>query len=180
MGMLGFMGAVAMTVTVPINPEHCAMPVTALMLTPAGTGIEDIKGPIDHVTGVIAFIGAMLKFPIAVNWTIPFDEFLGSADIGVTVMLCNWRPCIDMEVPPQEIVSKKTADTNRKRITADSLRIDTSRFQTAEKGKGQRKGERIASKYATPPFQGKKQYCGNLQKQVAPIPFFCQARRLNS
>jgi hypothetical protein len=67
MGMLGFMGAVAITVTVPINPEHCAMPVTALMLTPAGTGMEDIKGPIDHVTGVMALIGDMLKFPIAVN-----------------------------------------------------------------------------------------------------------------
>jgi hypothetical protein len=67
MGMLGFMGAVAMTDTVPIKPEHCAMPVTALMLTPAGTGMEDIKGPIDQVTGVTAFIGAMLKFPIAVN-----------------------------------------------------------------------------------------------------------------
>lgn len=102
---------------------------------------------------------------------------MGSADIGVTVMLCNWRPCSDMELPPQEIVSKKTADTNRKRITADSLRIDTSRFQTAEKGKGQRKGERIASKYATPAFPGKKQHCGNLQKQVAQLPFFCQAKR---
>jgi hypothetical protein len=67
MGMLGFMGAVAMTVTVPINPEHCATPVTELMLTPAGTGIEDMRGPIDHVTGVIADIGAILKLPIAVN-----------------------------------------------------------------------------------------------------------------
>jgi hypothetical protein len=67
MGMLGFMGAVAITVTVPINPEHCATPVMELMLTPAGTGMDDMRGPIDHVTGVIDVIGAMLKFPIALN-----------------------------------------------------------------------------------------------------------------
>jgi hypothetical protein len=101
----------------------------------------------------------------------PLDEFLASAAIGVTVMLCNWRPSVDMELPPQETATRKTADINRKRITADSLRIDTSRLQTAGKGKGQRKGERIASKHATPAFQGKKQYCGNLQKQAARLPF---------
>ena len=32
-------------------------------------------------------MGDMLKFPMAVNCTIPSDA-IGSADIGVTVMLC--------------------------------------------------------------------------------------------
>jgi hypothetical protein len=49
------------------------------------------------------------------------------ADEGVTVMLCNCRPCMDMEDPPHEMVSTSTADTNRKNKNADNLRIDTSK-----------------------------------------------------
>jgi hypothetical protein len=66
-GMLGSMGAEAVTVTVPINPEHCATPVMGLMVTPAGAGIEENGIPIDHVTGVAAVMGGMVKFPIAMN-----------------------------------------------------------------------------------------------------------------
>src|SRR5215472_2688539 len=65
---------------------------------------------------------------------------MASAVFGVTVMLCSWRPCIDMEFPPQETVSTSTADTARKRITADNLRIHTSN-ENPRKGKKQRKDE---------------------------------------
>ena len=55
-----------MTITVPVKPEHVAMPVVALMDTPLGV-IPDIEFESDHITGVAAVIGAMLKFPIALN-----------------------------------------------------------------------------------------------------------------
>lgn len=71
----------------------------------------------------------------------PLGKFLASALAGDTVMLCNWRPCVAMEAPPQEMVSTSTADTTRKRIKAENLRIDTSEFQTAEKGNEQRTGK---------------------------------------
>lgn len=66
-GTWGSAGAEAMMKTVPVNPEHWAMPVMELMVTPTGGIDEDIAFPIDHITGVDAVMGAMLKFPIAVN-----------------------------------------------------------------------------------------------------------------
>jgi len=130
------------------------MPVMELMLTPAGAMVE--FGPIsDHVTGTDAVMGAMLKFPIALNWTMPEGKFMAFADMGVTVMLCNWRP-MDM-VPPQETVMTRTAETIRKKARAENLRIDTSN-QVPWKGKVQRKGEGVALKYATPAIGRKKSY----------------------
>lgn len=85
-GMFGSIGAVASTVIIPIKPEHCARPL-ALMLTPIGGGCVENGLPRDHRTGTFADMGDMLKFPMAMNCTIPLDA-IGSADIGVTVMLC--------------------------------------------------------------------------------------------
>jgi hypothetical protein len=56
-------------VTVPINPEHCAKPLTESMLTPEGAGCVEPGIPMDHWTGTASVIGAMLKFPVAVNCT---------------------------------------------------------------------------------------------------------------
>jgi hypothetical protein len=107
------------------------MPVMGLMLTPAGAIVE--FGPIsDHVTGTAAVMGAMLKFPIAENWTMPEGKFMALADIGVTVMLCNWRP-MDMGVPPQETVNTRARDTTRKRIKTGNLRIDTSKLPEGQR-----------------------------------------------
>jgi hypothetical protein len=57
-------------------------------LTPAGTGCAENGFPIDHRTGVIAVMGSILKFPVAVNCTMP-PEFFASAEVGDTVMLCS-------------------------------------------------------------------------------------------
>lgn len=84
--MLGFMGAVAWTVIIPIKPEHWARPF-ALMLTPIGVGCVENGFPSDHRTGTFADMGAMLKFPMAENCTIPLED-IGAAAAGVTVMLC--------------------------------------------------------------------------------------------
>ena len=74
MGMLGSMGAEAMTLTVPINPLHCATPAVEIVTVMGADveamgiiGLEVIGIPSDHITGVAAFMGAMLKFPIAEN-----------------------------------------------------------------------------------------------------------------
>jgi len=78
-------------------------------LTPAGTGCAENGFPIDHRTGVIAIMGSMLKFPVAVNCTMP-PEFFASAKVGDTVMLCSWRAdIVIMELPPQETTIKRTA-----------------------------------------------------------------------
>ena len=124
------------------------------MLTPAGTGCAVNGFPIDHRTGVAAVMGSILKFPMAVNCTMP-PEFLGSAEAGDTVMLCIWRAgIIIMELPPQETTIKRTAAIAGKNnalwvadLRTDDLRtngplmnalrivrIDTSK-STAEKGK---------------------------------------------
>jgi len=84
--MLGSIGAVAWTVIIPIKPEHCARPF-ALMLTPIGVGCVENGFSNDHRTGTFADMGAMLKFPMAENCTIPLED-IGSAVMGVTVMLC--------------------------------------------------------------------------------------------
>jgi len=57
------------------------------MLTPIGAACVENGFPRDHRTGTLADMGAMLKFPMAVNCTIP-PEAMGSAALGVTVMLC--------------------------------------------------------------------------------------------
>lgn len=85
-GMFGSIGAVASTVIIPMKPEHCARPFV-LMLTPIGAGCVENGLPSDHLTGTFADMGAMLKFPMAVNCTMPL-EAIGSAVMGVTVMLC--------------------------------------------------------------------------------------------
>ena len=77
-GMFGSMGAVASIVIVPVKPEHWARPFMST-LTPAGTGCVENGFPIDHRTGVIAIMGSMLKFPVAVNCTMPL-EFFASAE----------------------------------------------------------------------------------------------------
>jgi hypothetical protein len=82
-------------------------------------------------------MGDMLKFPMAENCTMPLED-IGSAVMGVTVMLCIWRvELIIMELPPQEAVSKKAiASKGAKRafefvrknaVRARELRIDTSK-----------------------------------------------------
>lgn len=88
-------------------------------------------------------MGAMLKFPIAENCTMPW-EAIASADMGVTVMLCICRlDAIIIDPPPQEAVIRKVIAAMRtsraveylrgKGLRADDLRIDTS--NSAEKGK---------------------------------------------
>jgi hypothetical protein len=83
-------------------------------------------------------MGAMLKFPMAVNCTI-LPEAMGSAAMGVTVMLCIWRvEGIIMEPPPQEAINRKVIAIKGTRraaeylrtndVRADDLRIDTSKY----------------------------------------------------
>src|SRR5215510_6568288 len=106
-------------------------------LTPAGTGCAENGFPIDHRTAVIAIMGSILKFPVAVNCTMPL-EFFASAEVGDTVMLCSWRAdIIIMGLPPQETIIKRTAAIARKdkglrvadlRVNAlgiEDMRIDT-------------------------------------------------------
>jgi len=82
-------------------------------------------------------MGAMLKFPMAENCTIPLED-IGSAVMGLTVMLCIWRvELIIMELPPQEAVNRKAIATGatsrafeylRKNAVREyELRIDTSK-----------------------------------------------------
>jgi hypothetical protein len=124
-------------------------------LTPAGTGCAENGFPTDHRTGVIAIMGSMLKFPVAVNCTMP-PELFASAEVGDTVMLCSWRAdIVIMELPPQETIIKTTAAIARKNkglwvadlrtddletddplmnaLELEDMRIDTSK-STAEKG----------------------------------------------
>ena len=146
-GMFGSMGAVASIMTIPVKPEHRARPFMST-LTPAGTGCAENGFPIDHRTGVAAVMGSILKFPMAVNCTMP-PEAMASADMGVTVMLCIWRDIIIMELPPQETTIRRAAaiaGKNNALWVADLrtngplmnalriVRIDTSK-STAEKGK---------------------------------------------
>ena len=49
-------------------------------------------GPIDQVTGVAAVMGAMLKFPIAVNCTLLVKDSLAVADEGETEIPTSNRP----------------------------------------------------------------------------------------
>ena len=83
-------------------------------------------------------MGDMLKFPMAENCTMPLED-MGSAAMGLTVMLCIWRvELIIMELPPQEAINKKAiATTGTKRafeylrknaVRAYELRIDTSKY----------------------------------------------------
>jgi hypothetical protein len=140
-GILGSMGAVASIMTIPVKPEHWARPFIST-LTPAGTGCVENGFPTDHRTGVAAVMGSMLKFPMAINCTMP-PEFFASAEVGDTVMLCSWRAdIVIMELPPQETAIKRTAAIAEKRrglalriddLRIDELRIDTSK-STAEKG----------------------------------------------
>src|SRR5215475_8511068 len=102
-----------------------------------------------------AAIGAMLKCPMAMNRTWPDEPCIGSAMEGVTVMLCNCRPCIDMKDPPQEMVSNRTGDINRMRIKVDNLRIRHLQVNCRE-GQENAQGEEFASKYATPAVRRKK------------------------
>ena len=107
------------------------------MLTPIGAGCVENGFPRDHRTGTFAVMGAMLKFPMAVNCTIPLED-IGSAAMGLTVMLCIWRfEVIIMEPPPQETLNRKViAATGTRRaveylrtnaVRIDDLRIDTSK-----------------------------------------------------
>ena len=126
MGMLGSMGETASTVIIPMKPEHWARPL-ASMLTPDGTGCEENGFPRDHRTGTFDVMGAMLKFPMAVNCTIP-PELLASAEAGETVMLCIWREVIIME-PPQEIVISRVAAITGNRKDAEVVRFEVVLFK---------------------------------------------------
>ena len=67
-------------------------------------------------------MGAMLKFPIAENCTMPW-EAIASADMGVTVMLCIWRlDAIIIDPPPQEAVNKKVAIVRKTNKTSEYRR----------------------------------------------------------
>lgn len=90
-------------------------------------------------------MGDMVKFPMAVNCTMPEGKFLASAEAGVTVMLCNWRPVIDM-FPPQETVGRSTAHRAKVRITADNLRIKTPPKRGRE-GKKQRNANMLLQQW---------------------------------
>ena len=107
------------------------------MLTPIGVGCVENGFSRDHRTGTFAVMGAMLKSPMAENCTIPLED-VGSAAMGLTVMLCIWRvELIIMELPPQEAINRKaiaTAGTRRaveylrkNAVRAYRLRIDTSK-----------------------------------------------------
>ena len=66
-------------------------------------------------------MGAMLKFPIAENCTMPW-EAIASADMGVTVMLCIWRLDAIIDPPPQEAVNKKVAIVRKTNKTGEYRR----------------------------------------------------------
>jgi len=132
-GMLGSMGEVASTVTMPTNPVQRVTP-DASMLTPAGTGCAENGFPRDHSTGGVPVMGAMLYIPTAVKCTMLAGKLIASAEAGDTVMLCNWRLDIMVDMPPQETATRRMAATNRKRTKAEDLRIDTSK-QAAVRGK---------------------------------------------
>jgi hypothetical protein len=98
-GIPGVIGAVASTVTVPLNVVHCAIPFWS-MVTPAGTGMEENGGPMVHIGwGIMAVIGSMLKWPVALNCTVLLLVDDATADEGVTVMLCNCLVFIMLELP---------------------------------------------------------------------------------
>src|SRR5215467_1414592 len=80
---------------------------------------------IDHVTGVVPVMGAILKCPVAVNCTIPEGKFLASAEEGVTVMLCSWRPDADVDrgMPEQETITVERTERKRARKMTESLRM---------------------------------------------------------
>lgn len=102
------------------------------MLTPAGIcGLPGI--PRNHCTDIGAVMGAILKFPVAINCTIPEGDFAASAADGVTVTLCTKRCWVigDMD-PPQETADTTAMDRARKRRAVD-LRIDN--LQSAMKAK---------------------------------------------
>src|SRR5690242_18932479 len=83
-------------------------------LTPAGTGCAENGFPTDHRTRVDAIMGSILKFPVAINCTMPL-EFLASPGVADTVMLCSWRADLFvMELPPQETTIKITDAIARK------------------------------------------------------------------
>jgi len=124
-------------------------------LTPAGTGCVENGFPIDQRTGVIAIMGSMLKFPVAVNCTMPL-EFFASAEAGDTVMLCNWRAdIVIMELPPHETTVKRAAVIARKSraLEIEDMRIDTPK-SAAEKGKRSRKFNGTPIRRRKEPSQG--------------------------
>jgi hypothetical protein len=105
-------------------------------LTPAGTGCAENGFPIDHRTGVIAVMGSMLKFPVAVNCTMP-PEFFASAEVGDTVMLCNWRAdIVIMELPPQETIIKRADAIARKNNGLWAAELRTDDLRTDDLGTG--------------------------------------------
>jgi hypothetical protein len=64
---------------------------------------------------------------MAVKCTMPLGKFMASAEDGDTVMLCNWRLDIIMELPPQETIAAEKVRITRARIKVEDLRIDTSK-----------------------------------------------------
>ena len=72
-------------------------------------------------------MGAMLKSPMAENCTIPLED-IGSAAMGLTVMLCIWRvELIIMELPPQEAINRKAIATAGTRRAVEYLRKNAVR-----------------------------------------------------
>jgi hypothetical protein len=105
-------------------------------------------------------MGDMLKFPMAENCTMPLED-MGSAAMGLTVMLCIWRvELIIMELPPQETVNRKViAITGTRRaveylrtnaVRADDLRIDTSKYCRRARDSAAALDDRSKQCYADP------------------------------
>ena len=155
-------------------------------LTPAGTGCAENGFPTDHRTGVAAIMGSILKFPMAVNCTMP-PEFRGSAEAGDTVMLCIWRAdIIVMELPPQETIITRTAaiagknnalwvadlrtndllmnDLLMNALRMEDMRIDTSKSDCRE-------GQEIAQFNGTP-MRRRKELC---RSQDAFLPLISES-----
>lgn len=118
-------------------------------------------------------MGDMVKFPIAVNCTMPEGKFLASAEAGVTVMLCNWRPIIDM-FPPQETVGRSTAHMTRVRIAADNLRIRHLQKRTVRvRSSAMSENSPCLICYSS---NGKKEMLAPVTYKASSWPLVCRAR----
>jgi hypothetical protein len=105
---------------------HWAIPLL-LMMTPAGAAMV-MGSESDHITCGIPVMGAMLYFPVAVNWTCLLVKFWAIADCGVTVMLCSCRTMDEFTMCPSlhALIARKirkraaTMGTGGRRILASN------------------------------------------------------------
>lgn len=98
--------------TVPENVEQEARPFW-LIVIPPGMGMPENGLPIDHRTCGMADMGAMLKFPIAVNCTC-LEVFCAVAAAGVTVMLWSCREGVEVILlPPHAVRQRKRGEIKK-------------------------------------------------------------------